>query len=190
MKHAINKSLCNTDHDRQHICRVALLHLIVLTVLASCIPSERYFTEEELDIVDVYYEGEQFRMLRSNGDTLRFTIAEKTLQKKKKSNCAECSGPFKYEELSYRLHTSTNGCSSDDCRIWVNTLSRRLYMRSSFVFDNNLIRPTIELDSLVNTIVINGKNYPNSKCEDGICFSSGVGFTKFIIYNDTLTLLP
>jgi hypothetical protein len=142
------------------------------------------FKEEELQRANVYSKGDQFSMVANYGDTLTFTVEDKTLEKRG-------GGVFtdSYQQLIYRLSINNSQFGGE---IYVKSLpnSENELIYEIDITENKHIDGGTDLSMTTDTVVINGITYPNANCNETSCLSNKNGYLRFNEYNDTLTLLP
>ncbi len=162
-----------------------------LTIVTGCTKKD-FFTDSELEMVEVYSTGDKFSMISSTGDTLTFTIKDRQLEKKKR-NCAECFGPTKYEELTYELNISSISGRQYEGKFWAVSLEEQ---KNLIQYNINTPNPNaafigeFDVSSTTNNITLGNVNYSNASCDNRTCYSQDIGFLRFSDPSDTLTLIP
>ena len=167
-----------------------ILLFFLLTTVVGCTKKD-FFTESELEMVEVYSTGDKFSMASSTGDTLVFTIKDRKLEKKK-WKCAECFGPTKYEELTYKLNISSISGNQYEGKFLASSLEdQKNLMQYNFTTNNCVFIGEFDITSATENITVGNTNYSNANCDNNACYSQSIGFIRFIDNScDTITLIP
>ncbi len=152
----------------------------------SC-TKEKFFTNEQLALLDIYTEGDQFSMTNDNQDTIVFTIKERNIKKRTHDN-DQSPGIIKYEALIYTLNLSSD--TNDVYQHYINASSiNENILKYTFRVDSINYSGAIDITTCTDTIYLYGKNYNHVNCNTDCCFSSEIGFFVFYADLDKLTII-
>ena len=155
-----------------------LLYIVAFSLLLCSCTSENFYTQDELDKLQLVEPGNSYGLVSSDGDVLTITIDKKYLEEPLEKRYL---GPStRYHRLEYHCSLQLNGSSTRNARLRANSMNEaRTELSFNFRVDDYEAEGFIETSHLSSTDTINGQVYNDVfRHHDGTVFSAQHGFVR------------